>query len=136
MAKAEISLFKYIFLLVFFVTDDAVSKRKSRKQCSNMPPTHTQACVHACSSGAPFGPLLFIIIKLLATAPSGFVHVFQLWTFPELWTLLPPVLFCYRSPVWMCLPISKSKYLVLTHAERLRVDLVKIKKLGPWSRNT
>ena len=41
--------------------------------------THMHA-LHACNCGPHFVPLL--------TAPSGFVHGFHLWTFPEQWTLL------------------------------------------------
>ena len=40
--------------------------------------------LYACNRGPPSVPLLFYF---LTTAPIGFVHVFQLWIFPEPWTL-------------------------------------------------
>ena len=47
-----------------------------------------QKLVYTCNRGLPFVPLLFILLIVLQQLPLVFVHIFQLWTFPEPWTLL------------------------------------------------
>ena len=49
--------------------------------------TPTPKLVFACQPCTSYCPS-FVDNLFLATAPIGFVHVFQLWTFPEPWTLL------------------------------------------------
>ena len=52
--------------------------------------TNAYKLVCACNRATPIVPLLFILntFFFFAKAPIGFVHVFQLWAFPEPWTLL------------------------------------------------
>ena len=49
----------------------------------------------ACNRGPHIVPLE-LKSYFLATAPIGFVHIFQLWTFPKPWTLLSSFVNCPR----------------------------------------
>ena len=48
--------------------------------------TNAHKCKYAWNRWASYCPSF--VYTFFATAPIGFVHIFQLWTFPEPWTLL------------------------------------------------
>ena len=70
--------------------------------------THTHKLVYACNCEPPIVPLLFLL-NFYSTALIGFVHIFQLWTLPEQWTLLSSFV---NGPLFKCV------YLHYTHKHR------------------
>ena len=66
----------------------------------------TPKLVYACNRDLLLSLFCFYLY-FFATAPLGFVHVFQLGTFPEPWTLLSSFVLHCRSPVSMCITYSQ-----------------------------